>query len=265
MDKNKLNLLPEDDVPNSISDNYTYIDIQSNATVVHDNINREFDIDTQNENEDHDSISFTHSGLSNNCEALTLDLIEEINLLKKAHSNRTKVNKENNNQTNVDPSWCVTMPHAEEPISEINNPGHLINAFPTLFPYGIGGIGDQRRSIKLSYREHVNYLLNLNSDRFRTHRSFIFVVFNIIQRTEARHRINLLVNQQDYQKFSEEISQLTTKDYEDAVRAVTIDPNAKFNSIIHKLISKVHSASANVQGALAALSHRRCDIRIDVI
>ena len=75
----------------------------------------------------------------------------------------------------------------------------------------------------------------------------------------------MLVNQQDYQKFSEEISQLTTKDYEDAVRAVTIDPNAKFNSIIHKLISKVHSASANVQGALAALSHRRCDIRIDVI
>lgn len=181
MDKNKLNLLPEDDVPNSISDNYTYIDIQSNATVGHDNINREFDIDTQNENEDHDSISFTHSGLSNNCEALTLDLIEEINLLKKAHSNRTKVNKENNNQTNVDPSWCVTMPHAEEPISEINNPGHLINAFPTLFPYGIGGIGDQRRSIKLSYREHVNYLLNLNSDRFRTHRSFIFVVLTLFK------------------------------------------------------------------------------------
>jgi TRAP-type mannitol/chloroaromatic compound transport system substrate-binding protein len=86
-----------------------------------------------------------------------------------------------------------------------------------------------------------------------------------MQRTEARHRINLLVNQQDYQQFSNEISSLTLQDFDDAVKTVSADPSAKYNSTIHKLIAKVQSASANVQGTKAALMHRRNDIRAYMI
>jgi hypothetical protein len=86
-----------------------------------------------------------------------------------------------------------------------------------------------------------------------------------MQRTEARQRINLLVNQQDYQQFSHEISSLTLHDFDDAVKTVSANPNAKYNSTIHKLIAKVQSASANVQGTRAALKHRRNDIRAYMI
>jgi len=253
-----LNNLPKNDIPKAISENFTYIDVQPTVNIGHDNINREEDVDDDNNND----FSMSHSGLANQCESLSLDLIEEINLLKKSHIKKTKINK---HDANCDPSIFITIPHGESPISEINNPGHLINAYPTLFPYGIGGIQDPRRKIALSYREHVKYLLSLNSDRFRTHRSFIFVAFNIMQRAEARQRINLLVNQKDYQQFSNEISSLTLQDFDDAVKTVSTDPNAKYNSIIHKLIAKVQSASANVQGTRAALKHRRNDIRAYMI
>jgi hypothetical protein len=44
-----------------------------------------------------------------------------------------------------------------------------------------------------------------------------------------------------------------------------VHSGAKYNSTIHKLIAKVQSASANVQGTKAALMHRRNDIRIIMI
>jgi hypothetical protein len=85
----------------------------------------------------------------------------------------------------------------------------LLGAYPTLFCHGIGGISDSSRKIKLSYRDHANYLMLLNDDRFRTHRSFLFVVFNILQRAEARNRMNLLVNMKDFPSFATELAKLT--------------------------------------------------------
>ena len=255
-----LEKLPEDDVPDILVDNYTYIDIKDKNNTGYDNVNRDLDLEDQN----FESISMTHSCLSNNTESLTLDLIDEINLLHKSYDKR-KTQEQNDQHEIIDNKWCLTMPHSEQPVTEINNPSHLINAFPTLFAYGIGGISDKRRRKTLSYREHVKYLLQLNCDRFRTHRSFIFVVFNILQRSEARNRINLLVKQQDYDKFCDEINLLTEKDFEEAVKTVNINPKAKYNSSLHKLLKKVHSASTSIQGSRAALSHRRNEIRAYMI
>ena len=162
-----LNSLPEDDIPTEIEDNFIYVDQDDNINtkVGYDNINR----DTDNcETVSDESVTFSQSLLSNTAESLSHDLVEQIELLKKSYQ---KAN------SSIDTSWSLNIQHdSNKPISEINNPDHLINAFPTLFTYGIGGIGDPRRKIKISYREHVNYLLRLNCNRFRCHRSFLFVV-----------------------------------------------------------------------------------------
>ncbi len=120
MNIDQLNDLPSDDIPEAISENSRYIDVQANVNIGHDNINREEDVDDDTNN----NFSMSHSGLANQCESLSLDLIEEINLLKKAHIKRTKIN---NNEADCDPSIFVTIPHGETPISEINNPSHLVN------------------------------------------------------------------------------------------------------------------------------------------
>jgi len=164
--ENSLNALPEDDIPKEIEDNFIYVDQEdkNNTKVGYDNINREND---PNETTLDETITFSHSLLSNTAESLSHDLVEQIDLLKKSYQK---------SNTSIDTSWSLNVQHDNQPVSEINNPDHLINAYPTLFPYGIGGIGDSRRKIKLSYREHTNYLLRLNCNRFRTHRSFLFVV-----------------------------------------------------------------------------------------
>ncbi len=166
IDNETIEQLPIDDIPTNILEEFIYVDKEDDEThkVGYDNLNRETD---ENDMSD-ETICFTSSLLNNTAESMSHDLLEQLNFLKNGYQKA--------NGGSFDSSWYMKMTHDTEPISEINNPDHLINAYPTLFPLGIGGIGDCRRKIKLTYREHVNYLLHLNSDRFRCHRSFLYVV-----------------------------------------------------------------------------------------
>lgn len=85
----------------------------------------------------------------------------------------------------------LTIPHEKTPMNEWFNPKQLLCAFPNLFPYGIGGIMNEDRNNKLSYRQHLIYLLNPYCNSFRIQRSFIFVTFNVMQRLEARASLNI--------------------------------------------------------------------------
>jgi hypothetical protein len=57
----QLNDLPSDDIPEAISENFRYIDVQANVNIGHDNINREEDVDDDTKN----NFSMSHSGLAN--------------------------------------------------------------------------------------------------------------------------------------------------------------------------------------------------------
>ncbi|KIO01094.1 hypothetical protein M404DRAFT_108816, partial [Pisolithus tinctorius Marx 270] len=80
------------------------------------------------------------------------------------------------------------MRHGTVPITDFGSdaskngcPNPLAVAFPTLFPYGVGGIEDEWAS-KLSLREHCQWALQYHDRRFATHHSFPFVVFALIQK-----------------------------------------------------------------------------------
>lgn len=55
----------------------------------------------------------------------------------------------------------------------IENPNHLLGAFPVLFPYGKGGLEVDRRR-KVPYKSHVRWALQYGDGRFRKDLSFIF-------------------------------------------------------------------------------------------
>jgi len=59
---------------------------------------------------------------------------------------------------------------------------HLMEAFPTLFPYGIGGFQYKRRRKSISWNSQFKYLLQQSSRLFGRHEVFMFVTFNILQR-----------------------------------------------------------------------------------
>ena len=172
-------------------------------------------------------------------------MFDQIQMLKNAHERKTE-------QT-IDTSWFLRMEYDNKPVSEIKTPTHLMNASPILWPLGAGAIDEPSRRKKISYREHVEYLLRLNSDKFRTHKSFIFVALNIIERTEARIQNHLLIKKCDFDKFSNEISLLTEHDFEQAIADVIKTPKDRPKNAISKLLMTIQIASANVRGSLAAL------------
>lgn len=55
------------------------------------------------------------------------------------------------------------------------------NAFAILFPYGRGGLEADRATL-LSLADHVRPNLQLADRRFRTHETYLFVAFGLLQR-----------------------------------------------------------------------------------
>ena len=60
---------------------------------------------------------------------MTINECEQVNLIKSSYS---KNQNEDNIQTND--NKYLRAEYGNEPVSEINNPLHLINAYPILFP-----------------------------------------------------------------------------------------------------------------------------------
>ncbi|KAI0708656.1 hypothetical protein C8Q76DRAFT_627620, partial [Earliella scabrosa] len=52
----------------------------------------------------------------------------------------------------------VQVPHEPVPVNEFCNPDLFPMIYPTLFPYGIGGLEDPRRRSSLSLKRHVKHL-----------------------------------------------------------------------------------------------------------
>ncbi|KAI0083572.1 hypothetical protein BDY19DRAFT_987881 [Irpex rosettiformis] len=53
------------------------------------------------------------------------------------------------------------IPHDKHPVNEFYSPDLFPKTFPTLFPYGIGGLEDGSRCTPLSLKSHIRHLLRI--------------------------------------------------------------------------------------------------------
>ncbi|KAJ6484547.1 hypothetical protein DFH09DRAFT_949299, partial [Mycena vulgaris] len=75
----------------------------------------------------------------------------------------------------------IKIPHDRSSANEFAKNSLLFPMiYPSLFPYGIGGLEDVKRSATLSLKRHVKHLLHLPDRRFQEHPSFMFPACNII-------------------------------------------------------------------------------------
>ncbi|KAJ7036045.1 hypothetical protein C8F04DRAFT_900589, partial [Mycena alexandri] len=51
----------------------------------------------------------------------------------------------------------VEIPHDPNPANEFNNPHLLPMMYPTLFPYGLGGLEDKHRRTRLGFKRHIKH------------------------------------------------------------------------------------------------------------
>ena len=104
-------------------------------------------------------------------------------------------------------------------------------------------------------------MLELDDARFRHDTTFQGVIFNQIQRAEARQKIFLMLRKKHFSLFVQEFKSLTIMDIEKAQEIYLRTGNLDKSNIISRLFTNVQSASARVQGSKAALFNRRMDLR----
>ncbi|CAF4917905.1 unnamed protein product, partial [Rotaria sp. Silwood1] len=133
--------------------------------------------------------------------------------------------------------------------------------YPTLFCYGYGAPGDQSRPVEVELKEHIRYLLSYNDRRFETNHSFIFVVFNLLQRRDACFHAQLIATKPYFQTSADEIQSLNSKDIE-----MALDNNfkrtysAESNSTLNKLLQHIKTIGGRVMGSAYSRTALRTQI-----
>ncbi|CAM4985043.1 unnamed protein product [Rotaria socialis] len=142
------------------------------------------------------------------------------------------------------------IPHSSKPVNEYFNPKLLAGLYPTLFCYGHGSPEDQSCPVEINLREHIRYLLSYNDRRFERNHSFIFVVFNLLQRRDACFHAQLIATKPYFQATAHEIRSLNSKDIEMALDHIsTRTYSSEPNSVLKKLLNHIKTIGGRVMGS----------------
>ncbi|KAF7332332.1 ATP-dependent DNA helicase [Mycena kentingensis (nom. inval.)] len=95
------------------------------------------------------------------------------------------------------------------------NPNLLLGAFPTLFPYGRGGIEVQRNR-KVTFEAHVRWALQYDDRRFRKDLHFVFLVFGVYQKRQVCRASVLQIKRSSWNQNRSAFESITVNDLLDA-------------------------------------------------
>ncbi|CAF3625378.1 unnamed protein product [Rotaria socialis] len=204
--------LPEDDIPESIMSTIELkIGEEENSServgYVSDPLTNPMESTTS------DTIPINNSGVLDvngstvSCDEITNYIVQKI--------------KHDGAKEQMDSEHVYLIPHSSKPVNEYFNPKLLLGLHPTLFCYGRGSPEDQSRPLEIKLREHIRYLLSYNDRRFETNHSFIFVVFNLLQRRDACFHAQLIATRPYFRSSAHEFHSLNSKDIEMALDSIS--------------------------------------------
>ncbi|CAF2184594.1 unnamed protein product, partial [Rotaria magnacalcarata] len=196
-----INQLPEDDVPEAIM--LTMEQKIGDEEIPPERVGYAPDpLDDPTESRNSDTIPISNSGvLDVNGSTVTSDEIKNYVLRKIKNDKATE---------QMDIESIYVIPHSSKPVNEYFNPKLLIGLYPTLFCYGYVSPEDKSRPVEIKLREHIRYLLSYDDRRFETSHSFIFVVFNLLQRRDACFHAQLIATKPYFQASAQEIQSLNS-------------------------------------------------------
>ncbi|CAF3469515.1 unnamed protein product, partial [Rotaria sp. Silwood2] len=169
-----------------------------------------------------------------------------------------------NEITNTDDNIYV-VPHEPYPVNEYFNTSFLPGLYPTLFPFGVGGVENERRPVRVSYAKHIRYFLSYHDHRFEMNASFIFVTFNILQRRTACTKSRLLVSRPYFSSQANEINQLTAKEVKIALDQIESNSNIyTLNPRLSLLLKQLKTVSGSVMGSNQSRSNYRVELHSQI-
>ncbi len=102
----------------------------------------------------------------------------------------------------------MVIGHSYQPESLFNNPTFYSQAFPWLFPYGLGSIDNLNKIKLLSAKAHKRHLLMYHDKRFQLDRLFPLVAFNQEQIKTSTTAGFILTKQSSFNSICNRISTL---------------------------------------------------------
>ncbi|CAF4518372.1 unnamed protein product, partial [Rotaria magnacalcarata] len=158
-----------------------------------------------------------------------------------------------------DPVYMI--PRGNKPVNEYSNPNLLLGVFPTLFPHGFGALEDSSRPVQINFREHVRYLLSYGDCRFEEHYSFIFVLFNILQRRTACFHAQLMTSKPYFQQSAQLLETLSSEDVATALLNIS---KASYSKVSDERINTLMSHIKVIGGHVMGSAHSRSALRTKI-
>ena len=162
----------------------------------------------------------------------------------------------------------LQIPHGDKPVNEFHNPELLPLTYPTLFPYGLGGFEDFQRCTLLSFKRQIKLLFSLADNRFQTHYSFLFTVFNILQRRAILLRTSIKVKRSTFDTFAHEFYGISSESILRICERLSHTNNVSIlksatteERRILRLMKEVNVINSHVPGSSAARVAMRNEIR----
>ncbi|KLO07134.1 hypothetical protein SCHPADRAFT_837061, partial [Schizopora paradoxa] len=150
-------------------------------------------------------------------------------------------------------------------VPEYNNANLFPGMYPTLFPFGLGGLDDPKRKVKVSFQKHVDYLFSIHDRSFRYHNSFMFVALNIHQRRLAHLHTYFTVKRSDFLSVAEKlvsISPITLQKASETLQSEksTFKDLGDDEKEALRLLKEVNAVTTHIPGSQAAKIRARNEI-----
>ena len=153
------------------------------------------------------------------------------------------------------------IPRSHMPAKDYHNPALFLGLFPTLFPYGYDALDESSRPTAVSLIQYIRYLLTYEDRRFEKHHSFMFVVFNMMQRRQACWNGSLMASRPYFRDTAAELQSLTTKEIETVLMSSTKHTFSSItNQRINMLLKRIRTVGGNVIGS----AHSRTALRSQI-
>jgi hypothetical protein len=155
---------------------------------------------------------------------------------------------------------ALGISHGAQALSMYNNPGLYPQAFPWLFPYGLGGIG----STSLSDKAHIRHLLMYHDKRFQRDVAFPFVAFSNLQVKAASSAGFLLA---ESSKFNDIAGRILSVD-QNTLASIsnrmavgeTVKPTTEDERSCFQLIRDLDHINGKVSGSVTSKKYMRNEI-----
>ncbi|CAF0864592.1 unnamed protein product, partial [Didymodactylos carnosus] len=117
------------------------------------------------------------------------------------------------------------------------------------------------RPVKVSFKQHIQYLLPYSDKRFERHHSFMFVVFNILQKRNVCFNARLMVSNPYYKNAANQIQQLISQDILKALGNIAKNTySSEANPNLNTLLKQIKTVGGKVMGSPQSRAALRTEI-----